>query len=69
VAVVLAAEAPVKAPPIPEAGPLAQPKPLDQAGFPAELTRQAIPPDNPQTPEKIALGETARDGARKPTAT
>jgi cytochrome c peroxidase len=43
--------------PIPEAGPLAQPKSLDQIGFPAELTRQAIPPDNPQTPEKIALGE------------
>src|ERR1700719_3939424 len=43
--------------PIPEAGPLAQPKSLDQVGLPAELTRQAIPPDNPQTPEKIALGE------------
>ena len=56
-AAVLAAEAPVKTPPIPEPGPLAQPKPLDQVGFPAELTRQAIPPDNPQTPEKIALGE------------
>ena len=43
--------------PIPEAGPLAQPKSLDQVGLPAELTRQAIPADNPQTPEKIALGE------------
>jgi hypothetical protein len=42
---------------IPEAGPLAQPKSLDQAGLPAELTRQAIPPGNQQTPEKIALGE------------
>ncbi len=37
--------------PIPEAGPLAQPKSLDQVGLPAELTRQAIPADNPQTPE------------------
>jgi len=46
-----------KAPPIPEAGPLALPKPLDQVGVPAEITRQAIPPDNPQTHEKIALGE------------
>jgi cytochrome c peroxidase len=46
-----------KTPPIPEAGLLAQPKSLDQVGLPAELTRQAIPPDNPQTPEKIALGE------------
>ena len=36
---------------------MAQPKPLDQVGLPAELMRQAIPPDNPQTPEKIALGE------------
>jgi hypothetical protein len=44
-------------PPIPEAGPLAEPKSLDQIGLPAELTRQAIPADNPQTPEKIALGE------------
>jgi cytochrome c peroxidase len=26
-------------------------------GLPAELTRRAIPPDNRQTPEKIALGE------------
>ena len=25
--------------------------------LPAELTRQAIPADNPQTPEKIALGQ------------
>src|ERR1700676_2913953 len=43
--------------PIPEAGALGQPKSLDQVGLPAELTRQAIPTDNPQTPEKIALGE------------
>ena len=46
-AALLAGEAPVKTPPVPEAGPLAQPKPLDQVGFPAEFTRQAIPPDNP----------------------
>ena len=46
-----------KPPPIPEAGPLAQPKSLQQVGIPAEATRAAIPPDNPQTPEKIALGE------------
>jgi cytochrome c peroxidase len=43
--------------PIPEAGALGQPKSLDQVGLPAELTRQAIPADNPQTPEKITLGE------------
>src|SRR5713101_3581333 len=45
-----------KAPPIPAAGPLARPKSLRQVGAPAEATR-AIPPDNPQTPEKIALGQ------------
>ena len=42
---------------IPKPGPLAQPKSLDQVGLPPALTRQAIPADNPQTPEKIALGE------------
>jgi cytochrome c peroxidase len=46
-----------KPPPVPEAGPLAEPKSPDQIGLPTELTRQAIPPDNPQTPDKIALGE------------
>jgi cytochrome c peroxidase len=44
-------------PPIPPAGPLAQPKPLQQIGAPVDATRAAIPPDNPQTPEKVALGE------------
>jgi cytochrome c peroxidase len=43
--------------PIPEAGLLAQPKSLEQVGLPAELTRHAIPPDNPQAPDKITLGE------------
>src|SRR5438445_10334226 len=47
----------VKVPPIPEAGPLAQPKSIHQVGLPAAATRAAIPPDNPQTPEKIALGQ------------
>src|SRR5216683_1063877 len=44
-------------PPIPEAGPLARPKSLQQVGAPTDATRAAIPPDNPQTPEKIALGQ------------
>ena len=43
--------------PVPQPGPLAQPKSLDQVGLPAALTRQAIPSDNPETPDKIALGE------------
>src|SRR5438874_232798 len=50
-------QAPGKAPPIPEAGPLARPRSLQQAGLPVELTRSVVPPDNPQTPEKIALGQ------------
>lgn len=36
--------------------PLAQPKPLKQTGFPGELFALVISPDNPQTPEKVALG-------------
>ena len=44
-------------PPIPNAGSLAQPKSLQQVGFPAAQTQAAIPSDNPQTPEKIALGQ------------
>jgi cytochrome c peroxidase len=43
--------------PIPPDGPLARPKSLQQIGVPVEATRTAAPPDNPQTPEKIALGE------------
>jgi cytochrome c peroxidase len=46
-----------KAPPIPKAGPLARPRPFHQVGLPAELNRKVIPPDNPQTPEKTALGQ------------
>src|SRR5437660_841910 len=46
-----------KAPPIPKAGPLAEPRSLQQVGVPLDQTRAAVPKDNPQTPEKIALGE------------
>jgi len=45
-----------KGPPNPEANPLAQPKSLQQVDVPVDLTREAIPPDNPQSPEKISLG-------------
>ena len=45
------------APPIPHVSPLADPKPTKQTGVPVEATRKAEPADNPQTPEKIALGE------------
>ncbi len=43
--------------PIPRAGPLARPRSADQVGVPVAATRAASPPDNPQTPEKISLGE------------
>jgi cytochrome c peroxidase len=43
--------------PVPGSGPLARPKSLRQIGIPAEATRAAIPPDNPQTVEKIDLGQ------------
>jgi cytochrome c peroxidase len=46
-----------KAPPIPKPGPLAEPRSLQQVGAPRDQTRAVIPKDNPQTPEKIALGE------------
>ena len=43
--------------PIPADDSLARPKSLRQVGVPIALTRSVIPRDNPQTPEKIALGE------------
>jgi hypothetical protein len=43
-----------KLPPIPEADSLAQPKSLQQVGVPIEMTREKIPADNPQIPEKIS---------------
>jgi len=43
--------------PIPNVSELARPRPLEQTGFPAEATRAAIPPDNPQTADKVALGQ------------
>src|SRR5438128_3909538 len=50
-------QTPANPPPIPAAGPLAEPKSLKQVGVPVEATRPAVPADNPQTPEKIALGK------------
>ncbi|HWF17983.1 MAG TPA: cytochrome c peroxidase [Verrucomicrobiae bacterium] len=36
---------------------MAQPRSLQQTGAPVAQTLATIPPDNPQTPQKIALGE------------
>jgi cytochrome c peroxidase len=47
----------LKPPPIPQSGPLAGPRSLKQVGIPTDATRAAIPHDNPQTAEKIALGQ------------
>ena len=44
-------------PPLPKPDALAQPRSPKQVGYPANQTRAAIPSDNPQTPEKVALGE------------
>jgi len=43
-------------PAIPKDSALAHPRSLNQVGLPLALTQGAIPPDNPQTPENIALG-------------
>jgi cytochrome c peroxidase len=43
--------------PIPPDDSLARPKSVRQVGFPAALTDSVTPKNNPQTPEKIALGE------------
>ena len=41
----------------PKPGPSAEPKSLDQPGLPQDLYQLSVPADNPQTPEKIALGK------------
>jgi cytochrome c peroxidase len=51
-----AAAEPGKLSPVPVPGPLAQPRSLKQLGVPLLQTLAEIPADNPQTPEKIALG-------------
>jgi cytochrome c peroxidase len=43
--------------PIPAAGLLAAPKSFDQVGLPAAATLAAVPADNPQTADKVALGQ------------
>ena len=43
--------------PIPKPDALAQPRSLHQVGLPDALTRSVIPPDQPQTDGKIALGQ------------
>src|SRR2546426_1559179 len=44
-------------PPIPRPGQWPQPRSPKQVGLPVDQTRAVIPPDNLQTPEKIALGQ------------
>ena len=53
----IVARAASAAPPLPKPGVLAEPKSLDQAGFPPELYKWLVPTDNPQTPAKVALGK------------
>ncbi|MCU1281609.1 MAG: cytochrome peroxidase [bacterium] len=56
VAVAAPAAAPTQ-PPIPPLDALAAPRPLHQTGLPVQQALATVPADNPQTPEKIALGE------------
>ncbi|MGO8924091.1 MAG: cytochrome-c peroxidase [Xanthobacteraceae bacterium] len=49
--------APGQAPPLPKAGPLAEPRSQDQVGLPVALTASVIPSDSPLTPASVALGE------------
>jgi cytochrome c peroxidase len=53
----IATATPAKVPTVPAPGPLAQPRSLKQVGLPIQQTLAEIPSDNPQIPEKIALGE------------
>lgn len=46
-----------QAPPLPQPGPLAQPRSQSEAGFPKALTLSVIPPSAPLAPEVVALGE------------
>src|SRR5229473_4481067 len=49
--------APGQAPPLPVAGPLAEPRSLNQVGLPAVLTKWVISPPNSRTPARAALGQ------------
>src|ERR1700757_2506305 len=48
--------APGQAPPVPKPGPLAEPRPSNQVGFPTVLTEYVISPAT-LTPAKVALGQ------------
>src|SRR6266852_6083725 len=49
--------APGQAPPLPVAGPLAEPRSLNQVGLPAVLTKWVISPPNSRMPARAALGQ------------
>jgi len=48
---------PGQSPPLPKPGPLAAPRPAQQAGLPAALMASVIPPTSPLTPAAVALGQ------------
>src|SRR5258708_27931311 len=49
--------APGQAPPLPVAGPLAEPRSLNQVGLPRVLTKWVISPPSSRTPVRAALGQ------------
>ncbi len=58
VAIAIAADHAARATvPAPKPGASAEPKSTHQAGFPEQLYKFVIPPDNPQSPAKVALGK------------
>jgi cytochrome c peroxidase len=55
---------PGEAPPLPQAGPLAEPRSEHQVGVPAALTAWVISPPSPLTPARVALGQNLFFDAR-----
>src|SRR5216683_7839389 len=49
--------APGQAPPLPKAGPVAEPLSQDQVGLPAVLTKWVISPPSSRMPARAALGQ------------
>jgi cytochrome c peroxidase len=48
---------PGQAPPLPQGGPLAQPRPQQQVGLPAVLTQWFLSPPSDRTPARVELGQ------------
>src|SRR5258707_12238292 len=56
--------APGQAPPLPVAGPLAEPRSLNQGGLPTGFTKWVISPSRSRTPARAAFGQKLFPDAR-----